>query len=212
MPSRVTDGTGRWRLCRAGHARSSPSRRRLTRNATAPMSRSVVRDPEARPSGVDRPEADRARCGTDRVHPCRTVGGAVVPERATKHLPKLRRVAAEALQQSRGLWLPVVEGPVDAATVLPRSLVAEPGARPVGPGDRTIAIGPEGGWSADELANAAAAGVARARPCCASRPQRSPRQCWPFCTLRDIPCRQRTDSVTVCRRSATLCAAHDTGQ
>ena len=41
--------------------------------------------------------------------------------------------------------------------------------------DRTIAIGPEGGWSPAELAIAAGQRVDRRAPCCGSRPRRS----WP---------------------------------
>jgi 16S rRNA U1498 N3-methylase RsmE len=37
--------------------------------------------------------------------------------RAEKHLVKLRRVASKALQQSRQVWLPTIEGPVSAADV-----------------------------------------------------------------------------------------------
>jgi 16S rRNA (uracil1498-N3)-methyltransferase len=151
----VTDGTGRWRVCRAGHDRIDPVTPASHEDRGGAEITLVVAIPKH-----DRPEwivQKLTELGVARIvfiHAERSVV-RWSPERATKHLPKLRRVAAQALQQSRGLWLPVVEGPVDAASVLPRSLVAEPGARPVGPGDRTIAIGPEGGWSTDELANAA---------------------------------------------------------
>ena len=40
--------------------------------------------------------------------------------------------------------------------VLASSVVAEPGGRNVAVGDTSIAIGPEGGWSPRELANAGA--------------------------------------------------------
>ncbi len=72
-------------------------------------------------------------------------------DRTARHLVKLRRVAVEALQQSRGVWLPEVAEPVDAAALLSEAVAAEPGARPIGPGDVTVAIGPEGGWSPAEL-------------------------------------------------------------
>ena len=42
--------------------------------------------------------------------------------------------------------------PSPAAEVLATSAVAEPGGRPLAAGDRSIAIGPEGGWSPAELA------------------------------------------------------------
>ena len=76
-------------------------------------------------------------------------------ERADRHVAKLRRVAAEAMQQSRGVWLPEIAGPVPASDVLPTAAAAEPGATPIGAEHSVVAIGPEGGWSPDELAVAA---------------------------------------------------------
>ena len=40
-------------------------------------------------------------------------------DRAARHLRKLRRVAVEALEQSRGSGCPTIVGPVPAADVLP---------------------------------------------------------------------------------------------
>ncbi|BAN02427.1 RsmE family RNA methyltransferase [Ilumatobacter coccineus] len=76
------------------------------------------------------------------------------PARAAKQLDRLQRIADEALRQSRRVWRVAVDGPVDAVDILPDAVVAEPGGRPLTAADSTIAIGPEGGWSADELAAA----------------------------------------------------------
>jgi RsmE family RNA methyltransferase len=54
--------------------------------------------------------------------------------------------------QSRQVWLPDIAGPLAASDVLPEAVAAEPGGRPVTSADRLIAIGPEGGWTPDELA------------------------------------------------------------
>jgi RsmE family RNA methyltransferase len=59
------------------------------------------------------------------------------------------------LQQSRGVWLPEIAGPLPAIDVLPTAAAAEPGAAPLGADHTVVAIGPEGGWSHDELAAAA---------------------------------------------------------
>jgi 16S rRNA (uracil1498-N3)-methyltransferase len=150
----ITDGRGSWRVCRAAGAalapdggvrRSSADRSPLTIMCAIPKR--------------DRPEwivQKLTELGTDRIvflHADRSVvrwDG----ERAAKHVGKLQKVAAEALQQSRGVWLPTVDGPFEAVTVLPQAVAAEPGGRSIGRDDACVAIGPEGGWSERELAAA----------------------------------------------------------
>jgi 16S rRNA (uracil1498-N3)-methyltransferase len=151
----VTDGRGGWRLCRAGGDLIEPDS-------------DVVAEPHPE-RGVsiafaipkqDRPEwivQKLTELGVSRIlllHADRSVV-RWTSERAAKHLAKLRRVAAEALQQSRGVWLPSVDGPTDAAGVLGEFLAAEPGAAPLSSfpieACSAVAVGPEGGWSPDEL-------------------------------------------------------------
>jgi 16S rRNA (uracil1498-N3)-methyltransferase len=72
-------------------------------------------------------------------------------DRAAKQMVRLRRIAYEAARQSRRVWLPELAAPVDASGVLSAAVVAEPGGRVVGSSDSFIAIGPEGGWSSNEL-------------------------------------------------------------
>ena len=107
----------------------------------------------------DRPEwivQKLTELGIDRIVPLHAERSVVRwnDERAHRHVAKLRRVAGEALQQSRGVWLPEVAEPVAARSLLPDAAAAEPGAPGIGPDVTTVAIGPEGGWSADELAAA----------------------------------------------------------
>lgn len=148
----VTDGVGRWRACRA-----------LTGGAVEPAGPVERVAAAERPLtiGVAVPKADRpewivqklTELGVDRIvflHAERSVVRWDAA-RADKHLTKLRRVAIEALEQSRRVWLPEVSGPRAAATFLPTAVVAEPGGRALSADDRTIAIGPEGGWTATEL-------------------------------------------------------------
>ena len=147
----VTDGRGRWCACRASGTDIEP--------IDAP----TLVEPRRRPLTVgfaipkqDRPEwivQKLTEIGIDRIvllHAERSVVRWTA-DRATKHVAKLLRVAAEALQQSRGVWLPAIEGPLTAADFLPSAAAAEPGARPISADDTSIAIGPEGGWTADEL-------------------------------------------------------------
>lgn len=76
-------------------------------------------------------------------------------ERGGRALAKLRKVAREAAMQSRRVWLPVLSGPVPYAEVVarPGAVVAEPGGAPYS-GAALVVIGPEGGFTGDELAQA----------------------------------------------------------
>jgi 16S rRNA (uracil1498-N3)-methyltransferase len=76
-------------------------------------------------------------------------------ERAARHLLRLRRVAREAAMQSRRTWLPEVGPPVPLATVsgMESAAIADPEGTPLVPVQiDTILIGPEGGFSPEELA------------------------------------------------------------
>ncbi len=72
----------------------------------------------------------------------------------------LRRVAKEAAAQCRRLRLPLIDDPVPYKTVLanpPTSLaVATPGGPPLSATTTCVLVGPEGGFSEDELARAPA--------------------------------------------------------
>ncbi|MFM2078394.1 MAG: putative ribosomal small subunit methyltransferase [Actinomycetota bacterium] len=74
-------------------------------------------------------------------------------ERAEKQLARLQRVAREAAVQSRRVWLPVLRGPVPFAQVaaLPGAALADPDGDP-GVRAQVVLIGPEGGFSPEELA------------------------------------------------------------
>ena len=72
--------------------------------------------------------------------------------RARKHLERLRRVAREACSQCRRLWIPEVGEVTSVAGLRAEGAVlANVGGRPLRRSDAVIAVGPEGGWSEDEL-------------------------------------------------------------
>ena len=151
----VTDGAGRWRSCRAADGAIQP---------TGEVNEVVRRDRHITVAFSipkhDRPEwivQKLTELGVDRVVLLHAERSVVRwnPDRAERHLTKLRRVASEALQQSRGVWLPEVTGPLPATEVLPFAAAAEPGAPPMGADHTVVAVGPEGGWSQAELAAAA---------------------------------------------------------
>jgi 16S rRNA (uracil1498-N3)-methyltransferase len=98
------------------------------------------------------------------------------PERAGKGLARWRSVARESSKQSRRVWLPEVRGPATTAQVC--ELIAdagtavvlhEPGGRSVDEvaegvtGDVVLVIGPEGGFTDDELAAFESAGAVSMR-------------------------------------------------
>ena len=147
----ITDGRGRWRRCRAlgdsldvdGEILSEPGR-------ANPITIAV-----AIPK-LDRPEwivQKLTEIGVDQIvfiHADRSVVRWDA-DRASKHLGKLRRVAVEAIQQSRSVWLPDIVGPQPSEVVLRGAVAAEPGGRELAVDDFDVAIGPEGGWSRAEL-------------------------------------------------------------
>lgn len=151
----VTDGFGGWRECRvAGRALAVAGEVGRLSRRTDPLTIAFAVPKQDRPEWIVQKLTE---LGVDRIvllHADRSVvrwDG----ERAAKHLARLVRVAAEALQQSRGVWLPELAGPLPALDVIAGAAVAEPGGRQLAAGDRTIAIGPEGGWSPAELSAAA---------------------------------------------------------
>lgn len=151
----VTDGAGSWRSCRFadGSLEIEGEVRRVARRVSPITIAFAI--PKA-----DRPEwivQKLTELGVDRIVVVHAERSVVRwdDDRAAKQLVKLRRVVLETIHQCRAVWLPSVDGPVDALAVLPGAVAAEPGGRPMEAGDRTIAVGPEGGWSQAELDAAA---------------------------------------------------------
>jgi 16S rRNA (uracil1498-N3)-methyltransferase len=147
----VTDGAGRWRPCRFTTPGLAPDGEVVVEPAPHPVT--IVIAP---------PKGERAdwlveKCteiGVDRIVVV-TAERSVVRwdgDRGERHVARLRRVAAGAAMQSRRVWFPAIDGPVPAAVGLAGAVMAEPGGRPLCRGDRTVAIGPEGGWTPVELA------------------------------------------------------------
>ncbi|HEX4127994.1 MAG TPA: RsmE family RNA methyltransferase [Acidimicrobiales bacterium] len=98
--------------------------------------------------------------GIDRIVPLRTERSVVrwTGARGQASVEKLRRVAREAAAQCRRVWLPEVSDTVAFADLSalggPGEVVLAQlsGARP-SLAQRVVAVGPEGGWSTDELAS-----------------------------------------------------------
>lgn len=76
-------------------------------------------------------------------------------DRGERQLAKMRKVAREASMQSRRTWLPALSGPVPAEQVLGAagSVVADPAGEAFH-GATMVVIGPEGGFTPEELGRA----------------------------------------------------------
>lgn len=77
--------------------------------------------------------------------------------RAAKQRQRLERVVRDAACQSRRVWLPALVGPVPFADVVarPGMALADPDAdESVGAGVHGVLVGPEGGFTDDEVAAA----------------------------------------------------------
>ena len=151
----VSDGAGRWRPCRFGPVLVPTADVRQ-----APRPRPELAVAFALVKG-ERPEwvvGKLTELGVDRIVPFAAARSVVrwQPERVGPHRDRLRRVAREAAMQSRRTWLPEVEdiATFDAVATRPGAVLADAGgeapALPRGP----VLVGPEGGWSAEELARA----------------------------------------------------------
>ena len=152
----VTDGEGRWCLAVVivdGNA--------LRLETTAPV---VVEPAPIRTITIAAamPKGDRldwmvqkvTEIGVDRLVLLHAEHSVVrwKPDRVEHQLARLQRIADEALRQSRRVLRMTVDAPVPATDALGRFVVAEPGGRTIRGGDTAVAVGPEGGWSASELA------------------------------------------------------------
>jgi 16S rRNA (uracil1498-N3)-methyltransferase len=152
----VSDGAGGWRRCRYG----------------GPGRLEAVGDVEHRPAPSppvtvgfaltkgERPEWVVQRlteAGVDRIIPMVTARAVVrwEGEKGTKQLSRLRAIVRAAAMQSRRVWLPTVNDLEPFANVV-RDLhgvaaLAHPGGAPPSLSRPATLIGPEGGWSGEEL-------------------------------------------------------------
>ena len=96
--------------------------------------------------------------GVDRIVPLVTARSVVrwPAGESASQLARLRRVAREAAVQSRRVWLPAVDAVVwfEAMATEPGVGLAHPGGGPPSLDRPLILVGPEGGWTDEELAAA----------------------------------------------------------
>jgi 16S rRNA (uracil1498-N3)-methyltransferase len=153
-PVSAGDGRGGWRWCTLGAHGLEPTAEVVLTAAPQP----AITVAFALVKG-DRPEwivQKLTELGIDRIVPfesARTVVRWRGTARHEHHIARLRKVAREAAMQSRRLFLPDVAtvGAVGDVLADPAMAVAEPGGQTPTAAITAIAIGPEGGFTAEEL-------------------------------------------------------------
>jgi 16S rRNA (uracil1498-N3)-methyltransferase len=166
------DGSGSWRLCRYVGEVSDSSR---LLEANGPIVDEPRSDPEVCvgfvPVKGERPEwvvQKLTEVGVDRIVLLSSARAVVRWDTTrTKHVfERLRAVAREAAAQSRRAWIPELDGVLSldelADGVEPgRLALAEPGGGPLEDDLTSVAVGPEGGWTEEELAGRALVGLGK---------------------------------------------------
>lgn len=162
-PVTVSDGRGGWRACRfvpVGGGRGG-------RGGLEPLGPVEHRPPPTPPVTVafaivkgertDWIVQKLTEAGVDRIVPF-VAGRSVVRwdgERGDRRVERLRTIARAAAMQSRRAWLPAVDNVGSFATAVaelgPAAGLAHPGGAPPSLERPAVLIGPEGGWTEDEL-------------------------------------------------------------
>ncbi|MGB9113461.1 MAG: RsmE family RNA methyltransferase [Acidimicrobiales bacterium] len=166
----AADGNGTYRACTLAEDEKAPRKSRSSRVALARLHPDSPTQSEQRLEpeiGVglclgkgERPEwaiQKLTELGVDEILLLDSTRGVVRPddEATERRLARLRRVAREAAMQCRRLRLPVIAGPIPLSQAIgsaPRPVaLAEPGAPPIDASVSSVFVGPEGGFTPDEL-------------------------------------------------------------
>ena len=149
----VGDGQGRWQ-----RARLAPTAELMGETVLAPEPRWPLTIAFTPVKG-QKPEwvvQKLTEIGVQRIVPLVTERSVVRwdGDRSARHLARWPRVIREAAMQSRQVRLPSFDLPVavsDFVLATPDAREADPAGAPADSAVRTLMIGPEGGWSANEL-------------------------------------------------------------
>jgi 16S rRNA (uracil1498-N3)-methyltransferase len=152
-PIAVSDGQGRWRAARFGRTIDVTGPTRAVQRPQPELTVAFALTKGERPELVTQKLTE---LGVDRVVPFMAERSVVrwVAGRDTKHVERLRRVAREAAMQCRRVWLPDVAAvaPFAEVAAIPGVAAAERAGTAPNLGWPAIAVGPEGGWTSEELA------------------------------------------------------------
>lgn len=149
----VSDGAGRWRLCRFGDVLEPAGDVEEEQQPFPPVTIAM-----APPTGerLDWAVQKLTELGVDTIVPMAAARSVTrwEGERAGRHVERLRRIARQAAMQSRRVWLPSVADLRSFGEVVatPGAALAEPRGGPPSLDRPLILVGPEGGWSPEEAA------------------------------------------------------------
>jgi 16S rRNA (uracil1498-N3)-methyltransferase len=147
----VGDGAGAWRACRLAVEPDPVGEIQRVARPAVSLTVAFALIKGGRPDFVVQKLTE---LGVDSIVPFVAARSIVRwdDERAIRHLERFRRVAREAVMQSRQPWLPSVDPVADFATVvsLPGAAMADRGGDPVSLERPALLVGPEGGWSDEE--------------------------------------------------------------
>ena len=151
-PLTVGDGAGAWRPCRLGSEPEPVDRVHHVARPQPPVGVGFALIKGGRPELVVQKLTE---LGVDRIVPFVAARSVVKwePAKAAKNVERFRRVAREAVMQSRRAWLPIVDDVVgfgDLAT--DGAVMADRGGGPVTLDRPLVLVGPEGGWDDAERA------------------------------------------------------------
>ena len=151
-PLTVCDGLGRWRPCRFGPSLEPTGE---VVEVSAPEVQVAVGFSLIKGGRPDLVVQKLTELGVDRIMPLVSSRSVVhwTPEKARSHWDRFRQVSRQAGMQSRRVRLPEITALTRVATVSVMNGVAmaESGGGPVGLDHPTVLVGPEGGWTAEEL-------------------------------------------------------------
>lgn len=154
-PLTVGDGAGAWRACRLGAEPDPVDRIHHVARPAPAIGVGFALIKGGRPELVVQKLTE---LGVDRIMPFVAARSVVrwEPTKAARNVARLRRVAREAVMQSRRAWLPVVDEIGDLAELFDGGAagcaLADRGGAPVSLEHPVVLVGPEGGWTDDERA------------------------------------------------------------
>lgn len=153
----VADGAGRWRRCRFGPVVEADGDVEVEAAPAPAITLAFALTKGERPEWAVQKLTE---VGVDRIVPFVSARSVVRWDeaKAGRNAERLRRVAREAAMQSRRAFLPVVEDVAEFADVVtrPGAALAAPDGGPPDLARPCLLVGPEGGWTDEELALAPA--------------------------------------------------------